>query len=130
MTALRSCALLVPPFVYCELLAAGRDAARLHEAFLRARIVLEDDVPLRVHEGAAQRHRPYLAARRGGATIDCPACRLRQTPTCASCGTALATRRLPFDFLIGAFAAEAADSHLLTRDAGNCRRDFPELILV
>jgi predicted nucleic acid-binding protein len=128
---LRSAAVVAPPFVYCELMAAGRGAERLTEFFRRSRVVLEPQVPLAVYETAAQRYREYLVARRQGSDeVQCPGCGASQRPVCSNCNQSLSVRKLPFDFLIGAFAIVAGGRRLLTRDAGAYRRFFPDLLLI
>ncbi len=129
--ALQSYALLVPPFVYCELMAAGRSAGLLADFFVRARLGLERDIPLEVYDVAAQRYQQYLSVRRqGDDVVQCPGCGATQHPTCSKCARSLSSRKMPFDFLIGAFAVVAGDRHTLTRDPGTYQRYFPDLILV
>jgi predicted nucleic acid-binding protein len=127
---LRTSALLVPPFVYCELLSAGRTAERLGDFFRRARLNLQTDVSIEVYQVAAERYRQYLVERRAAPdVVECSSCGTVQRPRCSECGRGLAARRLPFDFLIGAFAVVAGDQRVLTRDQALYRRYFPDLIL-
>lgn len=129
--AVQSRALVVPPFVLCELLAGGRDADVLEEFFLRARLGLEEDVPLPVYQVAAERYRRYLLSRKQAqGRIDCPRCGAGQYPVCSECGNVLSVRKMPMDFLIGAFALVAGDRCMLTRDQGTYRAYFPELRFV
>ena len=129
--AVQSRALVVPPFVLCELLAGGRDAGRLAVFFQRARLGLEEHVPLAVYQVAAERYRRYLLARKQQmGVVDCPRCGAPQLPVCSECGHGLAVRKPPMDFLIGAYAVVAGDRCMLTRDQGTYRTYFPELVLV
>lgn len=129
--ALQGHALVVPPFVVCELLCGGKSQTQV-DGFLRgSRIEFIENVPLEAYSLAAERFRLYLARhRRDPGVVECPACGRNNRPTCSECGEALAARRLPMDYLIGAFALCSGDSRILTRDAGVYGRDFRDVRVV
>lgn len=129
--ALKDHALIIPPFVLCELLCGGKSTAQV-EAFCRgSRIEMVDEVSLEVYGLAAERFSLYVSRRRTAlGVVECPGCGHPNRPTCSECGHALASRKLPMDYLIGAFALCASDSHILTRDPGVYSHDLRELHLI
>lgn len=130
--ALEEHALVVPPFVFCELLVSpGRTPMDIEEFLELANIALVADVPLTVYAEAATRYAAYLARRRRApGEIQCPQCGTVSRPSCPHCDRPLSQRKMPSDFLIGAFAVRAGDGRILTRDADVLGTYFSDVVLV
>jgi predicted nucleic acid-binding protein len=102
-------ALVICGAVYSELLAHPRMSSALLERFLaETGIQPEFETGRQIWQEAGARYAKYSARRRRAKTAS--------------------ARRLLADFVIGAHALLHAD-RLITFDAGDFRRDFPELLL-